>query len=152
MVITVLLTDCVSYNFDEIEPRHALLKLPDDKPWRRMSSGISLLGICRTSTCDAHRKEVIISIGHRKFNVLVDTNASTAKCPVCGRYVETLKLGFYRCHWRVSGTKQITQQQAPFKFSENWSHAHGCSLVEYNLQDGTIWRELIVEAKAENSN
>jgi len=137
---------------DEIKPPHELLKLPDNSPWRRFAPGISLLGTCINSECDAHQKEVIIPIGLKNFNVLTDVNASTAKCPKCAHFVEISKLGFNECQWRIHGIKQTKPSQAPIPFSEDWSHTRGYSLFEYKLQQGIIWRQLIVETRPENSS
>ncbi|CAF0959955.1 unnamed protein product [Rotaria sordida] len=136
---------------DEIEPPHTLLKLPKNDPWRRVEPGISLLGNCMNPNCKIYEKQVIIPIGFKKFDVLVDSDASNAKCPICEKYVDTLKLGFNKCQWRISGIKQVRQSEAPAPFLENWSNTDGNSLLEYNLHN-TIWRQLIVEAKPKNSN
>ncbi|CAF2995409.1 unnamed protein product [Rotaria sp. Silwood2] len=136
---------------DEIEPPHKLLKLPDELPWRRVKPGISLLGKCKNSNCKAYEKEVVIPIGFRKFDVLTDSDSSNAKCPMCAKYVDTLKLGFNKCQWKMSGIKQARQSEPPERFSEDWSNTHGNSLLEYNLKD-SIWRQLIIEAKPTNSN
>jgi hypothetical protein len=131
----------------EMKPPYELLKLPDNNLWRRISPGISLLGTCINAACAAYQKEVIIHIGFRTFDVLLDTNSSTAKCTICEHYVEIAKLGFSQCHWCSRGIKQIAPSQPPIPFSEDWSYAHGKSLFEYNLQNGITWRQLIIEAK-----
>jgi hypothetical protein len=139
-------------DLEEKQPPYELLKLPDDKPWRRIFPGISLVGKCTNSNCDAYQKEVIVPIGLRKFDVLTETNSDTSKCPICARYVDPLKLGFCECRWRVvQGIKQTSSKEAPTSFSKDWSNAHAYSLLEYNSETGIIWRQLIVEAKPENS-
>jgi hypothetical protein len=137
---------------DEIKPPHELLKLPNNSLWRRFAPGISLLGTCTNSNCDAYQKEVIIPIGLKNFDVLVDTNSSTAKCPQCTHYVDPSKLGFCECQWRIDGIKQLKSSQAPVPFSEGWSRTRGYSLFEYKLQEGVTWRQLKVEAKPDNSS
>lgn len=134
----------------EIDPPYPLLKLPDNNPWRRFAPGLSLLGKCLNSDCIANRKEVIVPIGLGDFDVLIDTNATTSKCPICARYVEISKLGFSECQWRIDGIKQISSE-APFTFSEGWSHAPRHSLLEYNL-DGFNWRQLKVKTKPQDSS
>jgi hypothetical protein len=136
---------------EEKKPPHELLKLPANKPWRRILPGLSLLGICTNSDCDAYQKEVIMPIGLREFNVLTDTNSSTSKCPMCAHYVETLTLGFCQCQWRVHGIKQTKSSEPPISFSQDWLNAHAYSLFEYNSDNGIIWRQLIAEARPEHS-
>jgi hypothetical protein len=137
---------------DEIKPPYELLKLPDNSTWRRFEPGLSLLGTCINSECDAYQKEVIMPIGLRNFDVLTDVNLSTTKCPQCKNFVEVSKLGFNECQWRIHGIKQTKPSQAPISFSEDWSRTRGYSLFEYKLQEGIIWRKLIVETKPENSS
>ncbi|CAF0776138.1 unnamed protein product [Rotaria sp. Silwood1] len=136
---------------DETEPPHKLLKLPGDNSWRRIEPGISLLGKCVNSDCKAYNNEVIIPLGFRKFDVLVESDSSNAKCPICAKYVDPVKLGFNKCQWKTSGIKQAKQTEAPVPFSENWSDTHDNSLLEYHLKD-IRWRQLIVEARPTNSN
>jgi len=137
---------------DEIKPPYELLKLPDNSAWRRFEPGLSLLGTCINSECDAHQKEVIMPIGLRNFDVLTDVNLFTTKCPRCTHFVEVSRLGFNECQWRIYGIKQTKPSQAPISFSEDWSRTRGHSLVEYKLQDGIVWRQLIVETRPENSS
>jgi hypothetical protein len=137
---------------EEIKPPYELLKLPDNSLWRRFAPGLSLLGICINSECDAYQKEVIIPIGLKNFDVLTDADASTTICPKCKHYVETSKLGFNECQWRIYGKKQTRPSQAPISFSEDWIQTHGYALFEYGLQEGVTWRQLIVETRPENTS
>lgn len=135
---------------DEIQPEYPLLKLPDNSLWRRFSPGLSLLGECLNSQCAAHKKEVIIPIGLRNFDVLVDADSTNSKCPICAHYVDASKLGFNECQWRIDGIKQKLSQ-APFSFSEEWSDTRGYSLVEYDLT-GFTFRQIKVQTKPLNPN
>jgi hypothetical protein len=137
---------------NEETPPHELLKLPDNSLWRRFAPGISLLGTCLNSECDAYQKEVIIPIGLRHFDVLTDADASTSKCPKCTRYVEPAKLAFYKCQWRIDGIKQTQSSQPPVPFSQDWSRTHRNSLFEYRLEEGVTWRKLRVEIRPENAS
>jgi hypothetical protein len=132
---------------NEETPPYQLLKLPDNNLWRRFAPGISLLGTCLNSKCDAHQREVIIPIGLKNFDVLTDADASTSKCPKCTQYVEPAKLAFYKCQWRIDGIKQTRPSEAPVSFLKDWSSTHGNSLFEYKLEEGVTWRKLKIEIK-----
>ena len=131
----------------EIKPQYELLKLPDHSLWRQFTPGLSLLGTCSNTGCQAYGKEVIISVGLKNFNLLTDADQSTSKCPTCETYVNPSKLGFHRCQWRTYGKKQ-RPPQAPVDFSTEWRSINNNSLFEYELPENEItWRQFIVEVK-----
>jgi hypothetical protein len=132
----------------EIKPPYELFPLPNSKPWRRTAPGICLEGICTNKDCVAYQQEVIIPIGFKKFDVLLDMNATTVRCPMCSNYVGIQKLGFNYCQWRWHGIKQLVPHQAPIQCSEDWSQTDDYSSFGDNIPHGTItWLQLIIEAK-----
>lgn len=130
----------------EMIPPFKLLELPANSLWRQFAPGLSLLGICRNSQCAAYEKEVIISLGFRNFDLLVDADESTSRCPICTKFVESDKLGFHQCQWRISGKKQIPPQ-APVDFRIDWTSTKNDFLFEYRLEQGFTWRRFIIEVQ-----
>ncbi|UJR37351.1 hypothetical protein I4U23_030059 [Adineta vaga] len=124
--------------------------LPPVKPWRRIESGASLLGMCTNPECNAHRKEVIIPLGFKTYDIVVDPS-SLARCPICTTYVNISKLGFNRCQWRLHGIRQQNSTSPPMPFLHERTQAPRHSLIEYNLKENeTVWRQLILETISEN--
>ncbi|CAF1390599.1 unnamed protein product [Didymodactylos carnosus] len=129
----------------EIKPPYDLFSLPVINQWRQIAPGICLEGICTNKECIAYQQEVIISIGFKQFDVLVDANASIVKCPMCSNYVEILKVSFSHCRWY--GIKQIVPYEEPTCCMKDWSHADDYSIFEHDIQGTSIWLQLIIEAK-----
>jgi hypothetical protein len=131
----------------EMRPPYELFPLPNSKRWRRTAPGICLEGICTTAACVAYQQEVIIPIGIKRFDVLLDMNASTVQCPMCSNYVGIRKLAFTHCQWRWDGIKQPVPHQKPIKCNKDWSQADDYFMFDDNIQETDTWLQLIVEAK-----
>lgn len=119
----------------------------DAPAWRRAPPGLCLEGICSNSLCEANGKEVIIPIGYKKFDLVLDANASTTKCPSCSKYVEPKTCSFNNCWWKWSGIKQEAKGEAPTPCSSDWKHADDAYHYFDQRESGAVvWRQLILEA------
>jgi hypothetical protein len=121
--------------------------------WRRTVRGMCLEGFCENEKCEAYRQRVIIGIGMREFDLLVDPSPSTTPCPMCKQYVEPTTCGFNNCQWRWQGIKQIPRQP-PMPLSGDWQPADNAYHYFDQTIKGTattsgtcIWRQLKIEAK-----
>ncbi|CAF3601955.1 unnamed protein product [Rotaria sp. Silwood1] len=93
--------------------------------WRIAGRGLCLEGICNNPQCEANGKQVIMSIGYTTFDVVIDSDASTTKCPICNSYVDPITCGFNNCRWRYEGKKKEQgNNKAPIKCSpSDWQLA-----------------------------
>ncbi|CAF1291600.1 unnamed protein product [Rotaria sordida] len=118
-------------------------------PWRRTRCGLCLEGKCTNSQCKAYNKTVIMPIGYKKFDVLLDCDETTTICPICKTFVQPSSCGFNNCWWRFEGRKQEANSNGrpPKKCSSNWSQVDDAYHYFDELQSGTVtWLQLIVEA------
>ena len=76
--------------------------------WRKAGDGLNLEGICTNSKCEAHEQMVIMRIGMGVFDVLLDSNAFTTRCPRCKIFVQPLTCAFSNCEWKWTGLKGQT--------------------------------------------
>jgi hypothetical protein len=118
-------------------------------PWRRTGPGLCLEGECTNSGCDAYRDIVIMPIGYRKFDMSIDPNETTTKCPACKKYVRPDTCGFTNCWWKYDGTKDCGNEP-PQSCSSDWERADDAYHSFDEQQSGIIkWRKLIFEAVEE---
>jgi ubiquitin len=89
--------------------------------WRKAADGLNLEGLCTNSNCEAHEQMVIMRIGMGVFDVLLDSNAKTTRCPLCAKFVQPLTCAFSNCEWKWTGLKG---QMRTFKLHSLWAHAH----------------------------
>ena len=115
--------------------------------WRRAAPGLCLEGICNNSKCEANKQRVVISMGYRKFNMLLDADATTTMCPICKKFVDPETCGFNNCWWRFEGMKQEKAGEPPVKCSNDWQYV-GNSYHYFDQEtSGTVtWKQLIIEA------
>ncbi|CAF3376774.1 unnamed protein product [Rotaria sp. Silwood1] len=116
--------------------------------WRRTAPGICLEGPCINEYCEAYNQgNVVICIGMKKFDVAIDSDESTTKCPLCSMYVEPKICAFNNCSWRWSGIQQLLNKP-PLRCSGDWKIVRN----EYHQFNDTTnetirWRQLVLEAK-----
>ena len=118
-------------------------------PWRISIRGLCLEGYCKNEKCEAHNHRVIIRIGYKRFDLLVDSNETTTVCPMCRKYVDPITCGFNNCWWRFEGIKQdeTCPGAPPRKCSSSWERADNAYHC-FEESDGqlVVWRQLILEA------
>ncbi|CAF4548041.1 unnamed protein product [Rotaria socialis] len=126
------------------------LKLSEPtRRWRIVYPGLFFEAKCTNDECVAYDQEVIVNIGLKRFDFLVDVDKITCQCPCCSDWVNPhiAKCAFNRCEWRYSGKKQMGEQ-APEEVFSSWNEVDDTSLRfhEQNSLSG-IWKQLILEAR-----
>ncbi|CAF3437182.1 unnamed protein product, partial [Rotaria sp. Silwood2] len=120
----------------------------DGPNWRIARPGICLEGRCINESCPADKQLVVINVGIRKFDLLVDS-ARTSRCPECTRYVEPITCAFNNCCWRWEGQIQSADGVEPTVLSGNWKPADNAyHRFEENVNGLVTWLQLILEAKS----
>jgi hypothetical protein len=115
--------------------------------WLEAGRGLCLEGTCLNSQCIANGKRVIMHIGYEKFDLVLDANESTTKCPMCLKYVDPDTCAFNNCWWNWSGIKQTAKTKAPIKCSGDWKYADDAYHYFDKQESGTVmWKQLILEA------
>lgn len=76
--------------------------------WRTASRGLCIEGRCDNVQCEAYRKMVIVNMGFRKFDLIID--GDTCKCPMCSKPVKPITCAFNNCWWKFSGIKRGGQR------------------------------------------
>ena len=114
--------------------------------WRRARHGLCFEGLCMKVGCDAYNKKVIVSVGYRKFDVSIDVNANTTRCPLCKTFVDPGTCAFNNCWWRFEGLKG-SKSGPPESCSSDWKHADD-AYHRFDEKEGNItsWRQLVLYA------
>jgi ubiquitin C len=118
-------------------------------PWRTPQHGLCLEGLCTNTQCKAYNQCVIMPIGYKKFDILIDPDENTTKCPLCQKFIEPKTCAFNNCWWRYQGIKQdeTGQGKPPMKCSSEWQQADNAYHYFDEYTSGiVIWKQLIVEA------
>ncbi|UJR20403.1 hypothetical protein I4U23_023534 [Adineta vaga] len=114
--------------------------------WRIASPGLCLEGVCYNKDCKAYQQSVIMSMGFIRFDIIVDADGDTTKCPLCHKYVNPTTCGFSNCWWRYEGKKQ-NENKSPEKCSCDWQQADDAYHYFDEDKSGNVtWKQLIVEA------
>lgn len=116
--------------------------------WRRSIRGLCLEGKCLNPACEAFNQYVIMRIGYKMFNILLDADENTTVCPICRKFVEPIKCAFNNCWWRFEGIKHAPpgSGKPPEKLSSKWSEVGDA----YHYFDETsaevvFWKHLVIE-------
>ena len=115
--------------------------------WRACKNGTNLEGNCMNSKCEAFNQRVIIPIGFKQFDLLLDSRKELkdqngnqkyfSACPMCQEYVEPTTVGFTNCDWRWSGRKK------PNNNSDKNSNSSSSSSSSLASSDGRLIYELL---------
>ena len=71
--------------------------------YRAVTKGINIFGICTFKKCDAYKKEVVVMINKKKFDLIKERNELF--CPECGSLIIPKTVGFYLCKYKIYGKK-----------------------------------------------
>ncbi|CAF3851252.1 unnamed protein product, partial [Rotaria sp. Silwood1] len=116
-------------------------------PWRKTRRGLCLEGLCRNNQCKAYKHHVVIPIGYKKFDIIIDSSETTTKCPLCKQYVEPITCGFNNCWWKYEGIKQDEDGKPPIRCSSNWQQADNAyHYFDEHTSRIVLWKQLIIEA------
>jgi len=81
--------------------------------------GFNVFAECKTLSCVAHGKTVVVPCGYKDVDMLSDT----FKCPECHEEVEAMNCGFTKCWWNYCGEK-IDGVRVEVKWKRSKSHSY----------------------------
>jgi hypothetical protein len=120
---------------------------PDSAPWRQVSPGLCLEGVCVQIQCQAFEHKVVINQGVGTSRVITDSLVISSSCPMCSAPVQPSFCAFYQCSWRASGLRhEGTETTAPStQTSTEWQTVTD---DYYRWPDSlSSWSQLTVETK-----
>jgi hypothetical protein len=135
----------IGAKFADVSNKNGLKKKEFSKAarWRITSPGLCLEGSCTNDHCEAHKQSVIMPIGYKRFDILVDSNETTTICPLCKKYVEPSTCSFNNCWWKYEGIKG----KSPMKCSSDWQLADNAyNYFDQQASGMIVWKQLIFEA------
>lgn len=112
--------------------------------YRKACKGINIFGICHCKMCNAYKKEVVVRIKKKRFDLINEKDKLF--CPQCESLIIPKTVGFYLCKFRIYGKKIIDDQIE--KFDNDIDEANNKNSVKYfdpELNGETVVSELIFE-------
>lgn len=73
--------------------------------YRKACKGINIFGICHCKKCIAYKKEVVVKIKEKKFDLINEKDKLF--CPECESLIIPKTVGFYLCKFRIYGKKIV---------------------------------------------
>jgi hypothetical protein len=119
---------------------------PGSPPWRQVSPGLCLEGVCVNVQCDAFEHKVVMNQGTGKFNVVTNSKITTSRCPLCDTTVSPTICAFYQCSWRLSGVKyDDSNEKSSSTKSIDWQNAKN----DYHRWEDSLtsWSQLTIETR-----
>ena len=80
--------------------------------YRKASKGINIFGICNCKNCKAYKKEVVVIINKKKFDLIKERD--DLFCPECGANIIPKTVGFHLCKYKIYGKKIEEDKIVPF--------------------------------------
>jgi hypothetical protein len=71
--------------------------------YRAVTKGINIFGICNFKKCEAYKKEVVVMINKKKFDLIKERDELF--CPACESPITPKTVGFYLCKFKIYGKK-----------------------------------------------
>ena len=112
--------------------------------YRKACKGINIFGICHCKMCKAYKKEVIVRIKKKRFDLINEKDKLF--CPECESLIIPKTVGFYLCKFKIYGKKIIDDQIE--NFENNIDEANNKKSLKYfdpELNGEIIMSELIFE-------
>ena len=94
MSLVLEFLDFSCLNFEEFEI--------SSLPYRKVSNGINIFGICKKKNCPAYNKEVIVPLEKINTYDLIKEREKMC-CPLCQGHILPLTVGFYLCDYQREG-------------------------------------------------
>lgn len=117
---------------------------PNCPPWRQVTTGLCLEGVCLNGQCEAFEQKVVINQGIGKFNAVTNSIITKSKCPLCGAAVSPTTCAFNQCSWRLTGVKQDDSKKNS-TITTDWQNTiHDYHRYEDSL---TSWLQLTIETR-----
>ena len=112
--------------------------------YRAVTKGINIFGICTFKKCDAYKKEVVVMINKKKFDLIKERNELF--CPECGSLIIPKTVGFYLCKYKIYG-KKISNSREEY-FENKIDEVRNANIVQYfdpDLNGEVMITQLIFE-------
>jgi hypothetical protein len=112
--------------------------------YRAVTKGINIFGICNFKKCEAYKKEVVVMINKKKFDLINERNELF--CPECGSPIIPKTVGFYLCKFKIYG-KKINDGKEEY-FENKIDEANNKNSVKYfdpDLNGEVMITQLIFE-------
>ena len=112
--------------------------------YREVTRGINIFGICNCKNCVAYKKEVVVNIYNREFDLIKERD--NLFCPECQSPIIPKTVGFYLCRYQISG-KKIENNRVE-KFMNPIDEATNSNSVKYfdpDLNGEVMMIELKIE-------
>ncbi|CAF0788031.1 unnamed protein product [Rotaria sp. Silwood1] len=68
-------------------------------PWRLISNGLNIEGLCENSHCPAYKQMVIINLGFGEFDFARIILERQNRCPICKTKIIPFKYALNNCRW-----------------------------------------------------
>ena len=112
--------------------------------YRKACKGINIFGICHCKKCIAYKKEVVVRIAEKKFDLINEKDKLF--CPECESLIIPKTVGFYLCKFRIYGKKIVDDNIV--KFENDIDEANNKKSVKYfdpELNGEVVVSKLIFE-------
>ena len=112
--------------------------------YREVTRGINIFGICNCKNCVAYKKEVVVNIYNREFDLIKERD--NLFCPKCQSPIIPKTVGFYLGRYQISG-KKIENNRVE-KFMNPIDEATNSNSVKYfdpDLNGEVMMIELKIE-------
>ena len=112
--------------------------------YRLISQGINIYGICKFKKCIAYEKEVICPLKNiKRFDLIKEKD--DLLCPKCEAIISPKTIGFYRCEYRIKGTKYFNKEVKDFQFEGKAENKNSIQYYNPDKNGEIILTELIIE-------
>jgi len=69
------------------------------RPWRLISNGLNIEGLCTNFKCPAYKQMVVINLGFGEFDCARIILERKNKCPQCKHQIHPTKYALHNCRW-----------------------------------------------------
>jgi hypothetical protein len=69
------------------------------RPWRLISNGLNIEGLCKNFHCEAFNQMVVINLGFGEYDFARIILERKNKCPICKDKILPIKYAFNQCQW-----------------------------------------------------
>lgn len=113
-------------------------------PYRIVTQGINIFGICKGKTCQGYKKEVICPLKKvKKYDLIKEKD--DLECPLCKGTIIPKTLGFHLCKYKIKGKKYQNNEIIPFEFENKAENKNSIQYYSPEKNGEEILIELIIE-------
>ena len=111
--------------------------------YRAVNKGINIFGICNFKKCEAYKKEVVVMINEKKFDLIKERNELF--CPECGSPIIPKTVGFYLCKFKIYGKKINNGKEEYFENNIDETNKNSVKYFDPDLNGEVMITQLIFE-------